>query len=160
MRKIVKSSVIFIYVWNINKIMIDEKDKKILDLLEENGRLSIQELSSKLNIPPSTIHNRIKRMENTRVIEGYSIRLNEKIMERDFTVYMLVNGSTGNYLEEEFLQKKEVIEVSGITGEYDLIIKMQFPNISNYNEFLTEFRIKYSSDIKQTVTMVRTEKIK
>ena len=140
--------------------MLDAKDKKILELLEKNGRLPIQELSSKLNIPPSTIHNRIKRMENTKVIEGYSVKLNEKIMERDFTVYMLVNGSTGNYLEREFLQKKEIIEVSGITGEYDLIIKMQFSNISNYNDFLTEFRINYSSDVKQTVTMVRTEKIK
>ena len=140
--------------------MLDSKDKKILNLLETNGRLSIQDLSSKLNIPPSTVHNRIKRMENTKVIEGYSVILNEKTMERDFTVYMLVNGSTGNYLEREFLQKKEVIEVSGITGEYDLIIKMQFSNISNYNDFLTEFRTKYSSDIKQTVTMVRTEKIK
>ena len=140
--------------------MLDEKDRKILGILEDNGRLSIQDISSKLNIPPSTIHNRIKRMENTKIIEGYSVKLNEKIMERDFTVYMLVNGSTGNYLEREFLKKKEVIEVSGITGEYDLIIKMQFSNISNYNDFLTEFRTKYSSDIKQTVTMVRTEKIK
>ena len=142
------------------QLMLDQKDKKILNLLEKNGRLSIQELSSKLNIPPSTVHNRIKRMENTKVIEGYSVKLNEKIMERDFTVYMLVNGSTGNYLEREFLQKKEVIEVSGITGEYDLIIKMQFSNISNYNDFLTIFRKKYGPDIKQTVTMVRTEKIK
>ena len=140
--------------------MLDTKDQKILELLEKNGRLPIQDISAKLNIPPSTIHNRIKRMENTKVIEGYSIKLNEKIMERDFTVYMLVNGSTGNYLEKEFLEKKEIIEVSGITGEYDLIIKMQFPNISNYNIFLTEFRTKYSSNIKQTVTMVRTEKIK
>ena len=140
--------------------MLDNKDKKILELLEKNGRLPIQELSSKLNIPPSTIHNRIKRMENAKVIEGYSVNLNEKIMQRDFTVYMLVNGSTGNYLEREFLQKKEIIEVSGITGEYDLIIKMQFQDISNYNDFLTKFREEYSSNIKQTVTMVRTEKIK
>ena len=142
------------------QLMLDEKDRNILELLEEDGRLSIQDLSSKLNIPPSTIHNRIKKMESTKVIEGYSVKINEKIMERDFTVYILVNGSTGNYLEKEFLKKKEVIEVSGITGEYDLIIKMQFSNISNYNNFLTKFRIKYSSDIKQTVTMVRTEKIK
>ena len=87
--------------------MLDEKDIKILNLLEHNGRLSIQKISSKLNIPPSTIHNRIKRMENAKVIEGYSVKLNEKIMERDFTVYMLVNGSTGNYLEREFLKKKK-----------------------------------------------------
>ena len=140
--------------------MLDEKDIKIIELLEINGRLSIQELSSRLNIPPSTIHNRIKRMERGNIIEGYSVRLNEKIMKRDFTVYMLVNGSTGNYLKTEFLQKKEVVEVSGITGEYDLIIKMQFQNITNYNDFLTKFRNEYSSDIKQTVTMVRTEKIK
>ena len=142
------------------QLMIDEKDRKILQLLEKNGRLSIQDLSSKLNIPPSTIHNRIKKMEGAKVIEGYTAKINEKIMERDFTVYMLVNGSTGNYLEKKFLQKKEVIEVSGITGEYDLIIKMQFQDISNYNDFLTGFRTKYSSDIKQTVTMVRTQRIK
>ena len=142
------------------QVMLDEKDRKILELLEINGRLPIQELSSRLNIPPSTIHNRIKRMEKTKIIEGYSVKLNEKIMERDFTVYMLVNGSTGNYLENKFLQKKEVVEVSGITGEYDLIIKMQFQDISNYNDFLTKFREEYSSNIKQTVTMVRTEKIK
>jgi len=140
--------------------MIDEKDRTILKHLEQNGRESIQKLSSKTNMPPSTIHNRIKRMEKERIIEGYTVKLNERIMERDFTVYMLVNGSTGNYLENEFLQKKEIVEVSGITGEYDLLIKMQFSNISNYNIFLTEFRNEYSTDIKQTVTMVRTEKIK
>ena len=140
--------------------MIDEKDRKILNILEKNGRESTQNLSKNTNMPPSTIHNRIKRMEAMKVIEGYSVKLNEKIMERDFTVYMLVNGSTGNYLENEFLQKKEVVEVSGITGEYDLLIKIQFSDISNYNSFLTNFRKKYSSDIKQTVTMVRTEKIK
>ena len=140
--------------------MIDDKDRAILKRLEQNGRESIQKISAKTNMPPSTIHNRIKRMEKAQIIEGYSVKLNEKIMEIDFTVYMLVNGSTGNYLESEFLQKKEVVEVSGITGEYDLLIKMQFSNISNYNIFLTEFRNEYSTDIKQTVTMVRTEKIK
>ena len=88
--------------------MLDGKDRKILELLEDNGRLSIQDLSSNLNIPPSTVHNRIKRMESAKVIEGYSVKLNEKIMERDFTVYMLVNGSTGNYLEKEFLKKKKL----------------------------------------------------
>ena len=77
------------------QLMIDKKDKDILELFEKNGRLSIQALSSKLSIPPSTIHNRIKRMENLNIIEGYSVKLNEKVMERDFTVFMLVNGSTG-----------------------------------------------------------------
>ena len=88
--------------------MLDEKDRKILGILEDNGRLSIQDISSKLNIPPSTIHNRIKRMENTKVIEGYSVKLNEKIMERDFTVYMLVNGSTGNYLLSKSCERLEI----------------------------------------------------
>ena len=140
--------------------MIDEKDRKILNILEKNGRETIQNLSKNTGMPPSTVHNRIKRMEAMKVIEGYSVKLSEKIMERDFTVYMLVNGSTGNYLKNEFLQKKEVVEVSGITGEYDLLIKMQFANIQNYNKFLTDFRQQYTEHVKQTVTMVRTERIK
>ena len=59
--------------------MIDEKDRKILEILEINGRESIQKLSALTMMPPSTIHNRLKRMENTKVIEGYSVKLNEKI---------------------------------------------------------------------------------
>ena len=140
--------------------MIDEKDWKILERLEKNGRESIQTLSIETGMPPSTIHNRIKRMESSGVIEKYSVKLNEKIMGRDFTVYMLVNGSTGNYLGENFLEKKEVAEVVGITGEYDLLIKMQFANIQDYNKFLTDFRQQYTEHVKQTVTMVRTERIK
>ena len=140
--------------------MIDEKDWKILERLEKNGRESIQTLSVETGMPPSTIHNRIKRMESSGVIEKYSVKLNEKIMGRDFTVYMLVNGSTGNYLGENFLEKKEVAEVVGITGEYDLLIKMQFANIQDYNKFLTDFRQQYIDHVKQTVTMVRTERIK
>ena len=140
--------------------MIDEKDWKILERLEKNGRESIQTLSIETGMPPSTIHNRIKKMESSGVIKGYSVKLNEKIMGRDFTVYMLINGSTGNYLGENFLEKKEVAEVVGITGEYDLLIKMQFSNIQNYNKFLTDFRQQYTEHVKQTVTMVRTERIK
>ena len=140
--------------------MIDEKDWKILERLEKNGRESIQTLSVETGMPPSTIHNRIKRMESSGVIEEYSVKLNEKIMGRDFTVYMLINGSTGNYLGENFLEKKEVAEVVGITGEYDLLIKMQFANIQDYNKFLTDFRQQYTEHVKQTVTMVRTERIK
>jgi Lrp/AsnC family leucine-responsive transcriptional regulator len=140
--------------------MIDEKDWKILERLEKNGRESIQTLSIETGMPPSTIHNRIKKMESSGVIEEYSVKLNEKIMGRDFTVYMLINGSTGNYLGENFLEKKEVAEVVGITGEYDLLIKMQFANIQDYNKFLTDFRQQYTEHVKQTVTMVRTERIK
>ena len=140
--------------------MIDEKDWKILERLEKNGRESIQTLSIETGMPPSTIHNRIKKMESNGVIEEYSVKLNEKIMGRDFTVYMLINGSTGNYLGENFLEKKEVAEVVGITGEYDLLIKMQFANIQDYNKFLTDFRQQYTEHVKQTVTMVRTERIK
>ena len=140
--------------------MIDEKDWKILERLEKNGRESIQTLSVETGMPPSTIHNRIKRMESSGVIEEYSVKLNEKIMGRDFTVYMLINGSTGNYLGENFLEKKEVADVVGITGEYDLLIKMQFANIQDYNKFLTDFRQQYTEHVKQTVTMVRTERIK
>ena len=138
----------------------DGLDHKIIALLEQNARAPVQTLASATGKPASTVYHRIKKLEESGVIEGYTVKLDEKTMGKDFTVYVLVSGSTGNYLDENFLEKKEVTEVVGVTGEYDILLKMQFADILDYNKFLTDFRQEYVNNIRQTVTMVRTERIK
>lgn len=56
---------------------IDDIDLNILDELQKNSRLSIRELSKKVNLSPPSVTERIRRMEDNGIIEGYSIKINK-----------------------------------------------------------------------------------
>jgi len=56
----------------------DEIDVMILSKLEKNGRLSIRELSKRINLSPPSVTERVKRLEDNGVIEGYTISINKK----------------------------------------------------------------------------------
>jgi len=56
----------------------DEIDAMILSELEKNSRLSIRELSKRINLSPSSVTERLKRLEDNRIIEGYTISINKK----------------------------------------------------------------------------------
>ena len=78
-------------------------------------------------------------------------------MGKGFSAYVMVNGAPEKYLDDEFFKHKYVAEVSAVTGNYDLIIKIQCSNLEQFNDFLQEFREKYGKYLTQTVTMVCTE---
>ena len=136
---------------------IDSKDIQLLEILEKNSKASVQEIAEETGIPASTVHHRIKKLESNKIIKGYTAVLNPKVMGKEFSAYVMVNGSPEKYLDEDFFQHKYVAEVSAVTGNYDLIIKIQCSNLEQFNNFLQEFREKYGEYLTQTVTMVCTE---
>ena len=73
---------------------------------------------------------------------------------------MMVTGRSDNYLGEDFFRKSEVAEVSAITGNFDLLIKLQFSDMEHFDNFLMKFRERYGSNIDRTVSMVRIAKLK
>ena len=136
---------------------LDKKDIQLLELLEKNAKSPVQELSEVTGIPASTVHHRIKKLESNKIINGYTAVLNPKIMGKGFSAYVMVNGSPEKYLDDDFFQHNYVAEVSAVTGNYDLIIKIQCSNLEQFNDFLQQFREKYGEYLTQTVTMVCTE---
>ena len=136
---------------------LDKKDIQLLEILEKNSKSPVQELSEVTGIPASTVHHRIKKLELNNIIKRYTAELNPKIMGRGFSAYVMVNGSPEKYLDNDFFNHRYVSEVSAVTGNYDLIIKIQCANLDQFNDFLQEFREKYGRYLTQTVTMVCTE---
>ena len=136
---------------------VDGKDVQLLEILEKNSKVPVQEMAEKTGIPASTVHHRIKKLESNEIITGYTAVLNPKVMGKAFSAYVMVNGSPEKYLDDDFFKHKYVAEVSAVTGNYDLIIKIQCSNLEQFNDFLQEFREKYGEYLTQTVTMVCTE---
>ena len=138
---------------------IDTKDQKILDVLKLNSREPIREIAKKTKIRPSTIHQRIQKLIDSRTIEKFTIKLDNQKVGENFIVFMLVKGSTTEYIDSKILHSSHIKEIFGVTGEYDLLIKLKFKNVEEFHEFLLDFR-KNKKEIQSTLTMVVTANLK
>ncbi len=138
---------------------IDDKDNKIIEILKQNSREPIREIAKITKIRPSTVHQRIQKLIDNKVIEKFTIKLNNKAVGENFIVFMLVKGTATEYIDNKVLNNKHVKEVFGITGEYDLIVKLKFKDIEEFNDFVLNFR-KEKKEIQSTITMIVTTNLK
>jgi len=143
-------------------IDLDEKDYRILTLLKENARLTTGELSRELDIPQTTIHNRIKKMRDSKVIKRFTIDVDRKIIGRGLVAYILCTVSYHtarrqkiNQFEVAKLIKElpEVEEVSIITGDLDMIVKVSLEDVEKLNGFVIH-KLRNIEGIEKTVTSV------
>jgi len=139
---------------------LDSRDRAILTHLDRDGRASVRTIAQAVDLPPSTVHARMARLERQGVIRNYSVEVEPERMGLGFVAFILVSGTAERYLEAEFLAQPEVEEVAGITGEYDLMLKVRLPSLGDFNAFLMDFRDRYDAYLNKTITMVRTANLK
>jgi len=137
-------------------LKIDNKDWKIIETLKQNSRLSIRDVAKKTQLRPSTVHLRIQRLIKNNVIEKFTLKLNNKTVEQDFIVFIYI--STSENLPDSFFNNLRIKEAFGITGEYDLLLKLKFKNISQFNHYIIHLR--KNKLITKTITHVVTANIK
>lgn len=135
---------------------MDQKDSKIITLLRQDARLSIREISQQTGIRPSTVHQRIQRLVREKVIEQFTVRLNNKAVGEGFIAFLLI--TTKKDLPASFFANTHVKEFFGITGEYDLVVKLKFRDVEEFNHYLINLR-KYPA-IQKTLSMIVTTTIK
>ena len=138
---------------------LDKKDYLIINILKQNSRLAIRDAAKKTGIRPSTVHERIKKLTKEGVIEKFTIKLNNRAVGENFIVFMLIKGGTTEYINTKIINNEKVRDIFGITGEYDLLLKLKFKDVEEFNKFLIKFR-KEQKGVRQTYTMVTTADIK
>ncbi|MBN2458392.1 Lrp/AsnC family transcriptional regulator [Candidatus Woesearchaeota archaeon] len=135
---------------------IDDKDRKILEMLRKNSREPIRDIAAKTGIRPSTVHKRITGLLDKGVIESFTVKLKNSAVDEGLLVYMLV--ATDQHISDKVFLSRHIKEVSGITGEYDLILKMKFRDVEEFNSYIIKFRKE--NRLRKTLTMVSTIGIK
>src|SRR3989338_1480742 len=114
--------------------MVDEKDLAIIEVLKHNSSFSTQQISKKTSIPITTVHNRIKKLEKEGIIEGYTIRLNNKKIGRPIAAYVHIvvdyklmkeKKISQHELAKKLKQREFVEEASMVAGPTDIIIKVR-----------------------------------
>ena len=117
---------------------LDGKDHKIIEILRENARLSIRDIAKKTSIRPSTVHQRIQKLVKEGVIEKFTLKLNNKAFGEGFIAFLLI--TTKKNLPAVFFENKYIKEVFGVTGEYDLILKLKFKDVEEFNNYIINLR--------------------
>ena len=135
---------------------LDSKDLKIIEVLKENSRLAIRDIAKKTGIRPSTVHQRIQKLSENKVIEKFTLKLSNKSVDENFIVFMYL--STSQDLPSSFFADKHIKEAFGVTGEYDLLLKLKFKDIVEFNDYLINLR--KNKAITKTITSVATIGIK
>lgn len=145
---------------------MDEKDWKILEMLENNAKLSNSQIAKKTTIPITTVHNRIKRMESEGIIKQYTIKLDyEKINKPILAIILIeVNYNTAGKNKISQSEVAKAIKKIGaqtvdiVTGGTDIVIKMRTKSVQELNEFITN-KLRNIEGVDKTQTLIVLESI-
>ena len=122
-------------------VHLDKTDIQILKILQENGRITVRELSQKVHLSPTPVFDRMRRLESSGVIKQYAAVLDAAKLGRGFTVFCSVRlRRMGKEIANDFVERRkdipEVAECYNISGEYDYLLKIYAPDMQYYNEFI------------------------
>ncbi|MBY9019727.1 MAG: Lrp/AsnC family transcriptional regulator [Candidatus Lokiarchaeota archaeon] len=128
----------------MKKETLDEIDEEIIKILQENAKTSYREIKDKLNISIGTIHNRISKLEENKIIEGYTLKLNnEKLGYRlTFLIRINIDGKYTQEVLDEISLKSEVCSVFHTTGEQSAALICRFKEAQDVHNFIRELNAK------------------
>lgn len=133
---------------------IDDTDTKILQLLQVDSRQSARQLSLRLGMSTVTMLSRIKKLEECKLIQGYSVRLDHEMLGYDITAVIEIKTSDGKMLEieNEIAKQNNVIAVYDITGNADILVITKFKDRKTLSSFVK--KLSTLPNVTNTVTNI------
>src|SRR5215471_14264486 len=121
-------------------ISLDQKDISILRLLQQNARITVKEISDKIHLSTTPVHERIKRMEEAGVIKQYATLVDHSKIKKGLMVICYVslkqhNKTAGAKFIKAINEMNEIIECYNISGEFDFMLKVVTENMDSYYDF-------------------------
>ena len=125
------------------KIKLDPTDRKILEILQSNAKITNANLATKIGLSPAPTLERVKKLENSGVIKSYHAMLNTDTVGLGVSTFVMVSLKGHNKDNiDKFIQSieeiAEIIECHHITGSGDFILKIISSDISSYQRLMLE----------------------
>jgi DNA-binding Lrp family transcriptional regulator len=123
-----------------SSLILDAKDLAILRILQQNARATVKDISEKIHLSTTPVHERIKRMEESGVIKQYATLVDHAKVKKGLMVICYVslkqhNKNAGTKFIKSIQEMNEVIECYNISGEFDFMLKVVAENMDTYYDF-------------------------
>lgn len=128
----------------MKKEHLDDIDRNILRILQEDARKSYREIQDQLGISIGTIHNRISKLKKNQIIQGYTLKLNNIKLgyKLTFLIRIRIDGKHTSEILEEVTKKPEVCSVFYTTGEQSAALICRFKETEEVFRFIRELNEK------------------
>lgn len=139
---------------------LDDIDINILELLQENSKMNLSQISSKLDVAESTVRYRIDRLEKWGVITSYIALINPRMVGLNITAIMMIKLDPQKIKEvsKGLAFFKELRHLFRTTGQFDMISVVNARDIAHLNKLMEE--IKLIDGVRELIVEVATEMIK
>ncbi|NWN91126.1 Lrp/AsnC family transcriptional regulator [Marinobacter adhaerens] len=124
-------------------VELDKLDQRILEVLQRDGRISNQQLAAQVSLSPAACWRRVRALEESGVITGYSAHLAPERIGLGLCV--LVNLSLQRHtidstaeIERQVSSYPEVLQCFAVTGNADFVLRVIVPDMVSYDRFLNE----------------------
>lgn len=133
---------------------LNETDKKLLVLLQENARESISSLARKLDVSRSTVQDRIYRLEKNNIITGYTIRFSNEHEEKQITAHVLININPKllDQIVKKLKQNAVLQSLYTVSGPHDLVAILKSETTQEMDVHLDE--IGHIEGIEKTISSI------
>jgi len=139
---------------------MDTLDQQLLALLRLDARASVATLASKLKVSRGTVTNRIAKLEDTGVINGYTVRLRPDVVTDEITAWMsiTVEGNRTREVVSILLGEPGVTGLFDTNGRWDLLAELRAPNLGELANVLE--RVRLIKGISATETSIHLQSYK
>ncbi|WP_371805910.1 Lrp/AsnC family transcriptional regulator [Candidatus Lokiarchaeum ossiferum] len=137
---------------------LDTKDIDIITVLQQDASLSIAKIAERTNLPSTTVHNRIKKLREHKIIKNYTVNLDKDQISGNIIAYILIKVFQANQRDivHHLLKRPEVEEASIITGDTDIIVKFRVHSIHELDRFIID-DLRNIPGIQASKTMISLE---
>ncbi|MDR6564728.1 MULTISPECIES: Lrp/AsnC family transcriptional regulator [Arcicella] len=139
-------------------IKLDQIDHKVLEILQQNAKITNAQLSKEIGLSPAPTLERVKKLETAGIIESYHAQLNREKVGLGVTTFVTVTLiGHKKQVTESFVSQinsiPEVIECHHVTGSGDFLLKIIAKDIASYQKLMLE-KINEIEEVAGTQTMV------
>jgi Lrp/AsnC family leucine-responsive transcriptional regulator len=144
-------------------VSLDNIDLQILDLMQANARISNADLARQLNLAPSAVLERVKKLEQKKVILQYSAQINPSALQQKLLAFILIRSSEGftcsSQTAQELAKIPEIQEVHHIAGEDCFLVKVRTKDAASLMD-LMRHSLQKIPNIASTKTTIVLETVK
>ncbi|MBK6949647.1 MAG: Lrp/AsnC family transcriptional regulator [Haliscomenobacter sp.] len=143
---------------------LDKIDLKILKILQDNSKITNLDLSKKIGLSPAPTLERVKKLENSLIIESYHAKVNPQTIGLNVKTFVQVSlawqkeNALNNFLEK-IKQIDEIVECYIITGEADFLMKIVCKDIPTYEQLLFK-TLSQIEEIERLKTLMTLSTVK
>ncbi|HEY4316062.1 MAG TPA: Lrp/AsnC ligand binding domain-containing protein [Herbaspirillum sp.] len=144
--------------------MLDKINKKILNELQIDGRISNVDLSARVNLSAAACLERVRKLQEAGYILGFAAHLNPRLLDVSLLVFIeVVLDRTTPDVFEEFRHSvqsiREIVECHMVAGGFDYLVKARVKNMEAYREFLGKSLLQLKG-VRETHTYAVMEEVK